>query len=360
LWRRAIESSEVRASEALADTLSRIEYYYDSSTVSGNLTNQTSWDSYEGGVPRALTRPLIATNSISVVNQYDVNGNRILSTDARGQQTQYVFGTINGFSGLYVTQIKEALATSVQRTISIEYDFYTGLVTRTTDADNGVSSTISYDAFGRPILGKDNQGTPKESQTSSTYSDVSRRIIVRTDLNTTGDAKRVVIHHYDQIGRLRLSRSLEDSATQTPEDETLGIKTQTRYAISGQNSYTIVSNPYRAATSIAAAAEPTMGWSRTKFDKGGRPIETQYYNGAALPAPLGSNTASSGTDGTTYDGIYTTVTDAAGKSRRSMVDGLGRLVRLDEPDSSGLGTNELPVQPTYYAYNALGNVTQAS
>jgi YD repeat-containing protein len=64
---------------------------------------------------------------------------------------------------------------------------------------------------------------------------------------------------------------------------------------------------------------------------------------------------------TLYDAEFTTVRDQAGKERRSMVDGLGRLARVDEPDGSGnLGSKSAPVQPTFYSYDALGNLTQVS
>lgn len=62
---------------------------------------------------------------------------------------------------------------------------------------------------------------------------------------------------------------------------------------------------------------------------------------------------------TTYAGTVTTATDQAGKSRRSKVDALGRLVRLDEPDSYGnLGAVNSPVQATAYEYDGLNNLTK--
>jgi hypothetical protein len=42
---------------------------------------------------------------------------------------------------------------------------------------------------------------------------------------------------------------------------------------------------------------------------------------------------------TSYSANTTTVTDQAGKTRRSSTDGLGRLIRVDEPDSSGKATD---------------------
>src|SRR2546426_4610946 len=55
---------------------------------------------------------------------------------------------------------------------------------------------------------------------------------------------------------------------------------------------------------------------------------------------------------------FITVTDQAGKVRRSMTNGLGQLARIDEPDANGnLGTADSPAQPTSYSYDGLGNLT---
>jgi RHS repeat-associated protein len=348
--RDAIASSEVSNGTA---TLSRTEFTYDDAATTGNVTQQKNWDSTKG----AYSNPLSGTNSISVSHQYDSYGNPTLSTDARGFQTQIVYGSVGGFTDLYPTQIKTAYQTSVQRTETREYDFSSGLVTRTTDVDNNVASSTAYDNLGRPILVKAAEGKPEETRTKTIYSDVERRVIVKSDLNTVGDEKLVTIQHYDQLGRVRLTRQLEDAATQSATDETTGIKVQTRYQYSGNFSYVLSSNPYRAATSAAAGSEATMGWSRSKSDSGGRVIEVQTFAGATVPGPWGTSTSSSGTVTTSYDANFITVTDQAGKVRRSMKDGLGRLVRVDEPDASGnLGTTSSPTQQTSYSYDALANL----
>ncbi|HKO42112.1 MAG TPA: hypothetical protein VJU84_02390, partial [Pyrinomonadaceae bacterium] len=83
----------------------------------------------------------------------------------------------------------------------------------------------------------------------------------------------------------------------------------------------------------------------------------QTFSGSGLPAPWGSNNSHTGIVSTSYDAEFTTVTDQAGKTRRSKVDGLGRLIRVDEPDSSGnLGTTGAPTQPTSYVYDVAGNL----
>ena len=46
-----------------------------------------------------------------------------------------------------------------------------------------------------------------------------------------------------------------------------------------------------------------------------------------------------------YNGLVATLTDQAGKSRRQIMDTLGRIARVDEPDSYGnLGDNNSPLQ----------------
>jgi YD repeat-containing protein len=119
-------------------------------------------------------------------------------------------------------------------------------------------------------------------------------------------------------------------------------------------------NPYRATTAT------TDGWSRTAYDLAWRVTEVATFSGGpnTQPPDTGTNANWPGSVTTAYASEATTVTDQAAKVRRSIVDGLGRLARVDEPDANGnLGTVTSPVQPTSYGYDARGNlktVTQGS
>ena len=121
----------------------------------------------------------------------------------------------------------------------------------------------------------------------------------------------------------------------------------------------LTSNPYRAATSGAASAEATMGWTRSKADIAGRTSEVQTFAGSTLPAPWGGNFTTTGTVATVYDGRFTTVMDWAGKVQRNKVDGLARLITFDEPSDAAntLGSQSSSTQATNYKYDALGNLT---
>ena len=98
----------------------------------------------------------------------------------------------------------------------------------------------------------------------------------------------------------------------------------------------LVSNPFRAATSSAAALETTMGWTRTTYDQNGRSVSTQRYTGMSLPAPWGSSAPYAGVT-TSYSAQNTLVMDEAGNTRNFYFDGLGRLQKVTEdPGSSKL------------------------
>ena len=259
----------------------------------------------------------------------------------------------------------EASGTGVARTTTYSYDFNTGQVTSARDDDNGVSTLTELDDVGRAILVKEASGKSEERRTQSWYCDEKRRMIVRSDLSgSAGSGQLVTVTDYDQAGRVRLTRSYEGDQPGMPsgspttshcrayDSETAGIKVEThyRYVKTGSKPgfYTWTSNPYRGTAKA--------GWTRTRADQLGRGVEVGLFSGATRPSAAAAPTW--GKTATAYDAEYTTVTDPAGKTRRSRLDGLGRLVRVDEPNSSGtLGAVGSPNQATSYSYNALDNLT---
>ncbi len=358
-----IKSTEVRDGSNVVK--SRQEFIYDDASNTGNLIETRVWDSTKG----AVSDPLTSGNWIKTSATYDSYGNTLTTTDANGIITQITYGYVAGPSGnvtgLYPTQTIVAYGTPLARTTTAVYDFYTGVVTSTTDEDNDVTNATEFDDLGRPVKSITAQGTALESWTQTLYNDALRRIIVKSDLETKGDYKKVAIQHFDQLGRVRLSRTLEDASAEDPTDEEDGIKTQTRYRVhsgspSGSNGdYTLTSNPFRAATSSAASSEETMGWTVGFESKSGNLKTTEFFAGAALPSLWGSNTNSTGKSEETEDANATTTTDEAGKVRRTIEDALGRLIRVDEPNGGGvLGAVSSPNQATEYSYDTLGNLTQ--
>jgi RHS repeat-associated protein len=377
-----VKSTEIQ--DGSGNPKSRTEIYYDhtsysgSNTKGGNPIETRSWDSTKQATLQEADSngyKLVNSNYISSLVSYDAYGNPTQTTDANGVQTTITYGCIDGqifcaanMKDLYPTRTETASNyPSVKRTSTAQYDFYTGLVTLETDVDNNVSTATEYDALGRAVKVAAAVGTPLEVWTQTVYDDVDRRVIIKSDLETKGDAKKVAIRHYDQLGRIRLSRTLEDAATEDPLDEKDGIKVQTRYMISGGYTYQLVSNPYRANYSSGATNEPEMGWTLSSTHYNGKHSEVETFSGAALPAPWGSNSNTTGKVQTDIDADRTLVTDQAGKQRLSRTNALGQLTDVWEITAADSATEAVSFYTnqqlnlngyrTSYQYDTLGNLT---
>lgn len=341
---------------------------YSTNTKGGNLTSTKTWDSTKGNGTldtEVNGSKLLSSNFISTGTTYNAYGMPLTSTDANGNVTQITYGNVitptGTVSDLYPTHTVAAYGTSVARTSSAVYDFHSGLATSSTDVDNNLTNTTEYDRFGRPTKVITAVGTLLEAWTQTTYNDTGRFIVVRSDLAIKGDGKKVATQFFDPVGRVRLMTTLEDALTQDPTNEAHGIKVQTRYkSVSGQNggNYTLVSNPFRAASSSAASNEPTMGWKVDFDNSSGKLSTSESFSGVALPAPWGSNSSTTGLSKEEEDANTTTTTDESDKKRRIVTDGLGRMIRVDEPNgSNNLGNITSPNQATNYVYDTLGNLT---
>jgi RHS repeat-associated protein len=365
--KNVIKSTEVQ--DANGTPVSRSEFYYDNPNTTGNLTETRTWDSTKQPNLQAASNGYKLTNNnfVSSKMTYDQYGNPLTVTDAKGVISTFTYDAVNGFEGLYPTKTETASNySSLKRTATATYDFYTGLAMSATDVDNNLTSATEYDALGRPKIIKAAVGTANEIWTQYFYDDVLRRTIVKSDLETVGDGKKVGIQHYDQLGRVYLSRALENSATEDATNIDQGIKVQTRYLTGNPYSYQLSSNPYRAATSTAAVNEPSMGWTRSKLENTGKHSEAETFSGAALPAPWGSNGSSTGIVQTDTDAERTLVTDQVGKQRMSKTNALGQLTDVWEIKTAEAGQTEaitfgalsLNGYKTSYQYDTLNNLTK--
>jgi len=373
-----IKSTEVQDGAGTPKSRTEMSYdytIYSTNTLAGNVSQTKVWDSFKGGQVRAYSNPLTSTNSDTTTATYNSYGMPLTATDANGNVTQITYGNVAGPSGnvtdLYPTQTVSAYGTAVARTSTAVYDFYTGLATSATDVDNGVTNATVYDDLGRPVKAITGQGTALESWTTTEYHDADRYVVLRSDLETKGDGKKVATQFYDQLGRVRLSKTLEDASTQSATNETDGIKVQTRY-LTDYNSgtgvghtYQLGSNPYRAATSGAASSEPTMGWTLSTALNTGRHSQVETFSGTSLPAPWGNNTSSTGVVTTDIDSDRTLVTDQTLKQRISRTNALGQLTDVWEitaPDQwttavAFPNTSIATGYQTSYSYDTLNNLT---
>lgn len=315
------------------------DYYnpYDASTdYRGNVTSVTTY-------PDATTTSGAITHSTT----YDIAGN-VMTTQVDCCQTKSFTYSGAGSGGNHdyanVVSTTSGNPSGTHLMTTAEYDYNTGLPAIITDA-NGEHTDYSYNPASLRLNSVD---LPDGGQISLTYSD---------GLSADGDSKN---HFYvESATKLDsthnvLNRRYFDgrgAQTRTMSNQTSanGWSTQDIQFDNMGRAFSI-SNPYYAsAYSSTPASSSSMYWTTSTFDHLGRVTQITMSTGD-------SGNTSTTTVQSSFDGVYTTVTDQASKTRRQKVDALGRLIRLDEPTSSGLGTTSSPNQPTNYYYDVLDNL----
>ncbi len=168
-------------------------------------------------------------------------------------------------------------------------------------------------------------------QSNIAYHDAltERRVEVKSDLFALNDNLSKSESFYDGLGRTFESRKYESDGGY--------IKTNTEF--DGLGRAKRATNPYRPLKGETAV------WTESFYDSLGRSIKVKTPDGAEAT--------------TSYFGNTVTVTDQAGKKRRSVTNAFDNLIRVDEPDLNGeLGSVSNPSQPTNYSYDSRGNLTQ--
>jgi RHS repeat-associated protein len=310
------------------------------SGISGLDAGFTTGYLTRGNVTRATNWILSTSTQLHSYPQYDIAGNVVKTIDARGYATTLDysdrFGAPDGNARLNsaplelssVGQASYAFATSATNALGhtsySQFDYYTGRPVDGEDASGIVSSGYSVnDLLDRPTKVIRAVNTAAQNQTVFAYDDAGRIITTSSDLNTSADGALVSKVLYDGLGRT--------TETRTYEGGTNYIAVQTQYDVLGRAYKT--SNPFRPWQSESAL------WTTTGFDALGRGISVTTPDSAVVS--------------TSYSGDQVTVTDQAGKKRKSVTDGLGRLKEVYE-DPTGL--NYL----TDYNYDVLDSLTTVS
>ncbi len=156
------------------------------------------------------------------------------------------------------------------------------------------------DALDRPTQVRRAVGTTLQNQTTFAYDDVNRVITTTSDRDANNDNLLVSKVLYDLLGRTIETRQYEGGSNY--------IAVQTQYDALGRAYKT--SNPFRPWQSESAI------WTNQAFDALGRVISVTSADSAVV--------------GTSYLGNTVTVSDQLGKQRKSVTDGLGRLVQVYE------------------------------
>jgi RHS repeat-associated protein len=306
----------------------------------GNLTGVTAYANAS-----TLAGP------VRVSSQYDVAGNAIVSIDRKGNTLTSLFSDsfCNGSTcgGLF-TANTYAFNTTVTSPVpdpsgqhgsttafstTYVYDFWTGNTSSTTNA-NGKTTTYQYNdiydritAVIRPAGG---------GRTDFEYSDTIGNLFVRTLTDLDPGRRTESYEYFDGLGRVVESRTYENASQYIAIKQVPFIMRQ-----DPDNDIWVraaeTSNPFRTNE------EPV--WTTNFFD--------------ALNRSAKVRTADHSIVRTSFSGNSTTVTDQAGKTRKSVTDALGRLVEVyEDPEVLG-GPAELNYQTTYL-YDVLDNLVKVT
>jgi len=292
-------------------------------TSRGNATSVTSYLLFGGSV----------VGSIATYSQYDIAGNLVKSIDGRGNATILEFddryGTPDGeantnpgptdLGGLS----SYAFATRINRQGQIataQFDYYLGRVVDGQDVNGIVASAFYDDSLDRPTQVKRAVSTAAASHTVFAYDDTNRIITTTSDLNLNNDGGLITDMVYDQLGRTIQTRQYEGGG----------------HFITAEIQYDVLGRPYKRSNPYRVWQSETAVWTTHAFDALGRPISFTTPDSAIVT--------------TSYSGNSITVTDQAGKVRKSVSDALGRVTSVYE-DPNGLNYQ------TSYAYDVLDNLT---
>ena len=281
---------------------------------------------------------------VNTYSQYDVVGNVVKTINPRGYETtlQYndVFGAPDGNARLnsaplklsQVNEVSYAFPTIITNArfhkVYSQFDYNTGQAVDVEDANGVVSSSYFNDLLDRPTQLRRAVGTTLQNQTTVNYDDAARSVTVSSDRDANNDNILVSKSLYDQLGRTVETRQYEGGT------QYIAIKKIPFEVMQDGANWRVVSrtsNPYRPPGEQA-------DWTTGMSDSIGRTIKVTTPDGASVT--------------TAYSGSSVTVTDQAGKVRKSVTDALGRLKEVYEDPGSSPHLNYI----TTYEYDTLDNL----
>jgi RHS repeat-associated protein len=278
---------------------------------------------------------------------YDMTGNMVEASPACCQLTQIDFSA----TYQYAYPEKQTRGSSsdplLQVATSSTYNFNTGLVTSTTDANGRMTQTGYFESALRPQT----VTLPTTAHTDYAYDDVAMTVTESIYLGshpTDSGLSSQTVKSLNGRGQTRVQAALGAGGVFDYVD--------TIYDVVGRISQQ--SAPYRTGD--------TKQWTTKAYDSLGRTtrvtapdgsVTESYYNEVDFDttdgyAPTRPNVATQ-----TVPGETVLVRDAWGRERWGRENAEGKLVEVVEPNPSGSGSVATSGLVTTYSYNTLGNLT---
>ncbi|MDM7995880.1 MAG: RHS repeat-associated core domain-containing protein [Acidobacteriota bacterium] len=319
----------------------QVSVYDPATDKRGNVTKVTTYADAQN-----------LTGAVYETRGYDITGNLVKSSTACCEQTSFTYNLDTHYA-YPISQTRGAAdPNSPHRiTTSAIYDYNTGLVKQTTDA-NGRSSTTEYNPDTlRPVMSM----SSTFAFTTFSYDDEQMTVAEEVkDANgiLAGKSKK----YLNGVGQVRKVESDVPGGTDVVE---------TQYNKFGQEWKQ--SRPYRSGEAVY--------WSERFYDLQGRLFKVQEPDGSMTQAiynPTGiPSSATTTTGGQLPPGNRILVKDAWGRERWGRYDQQGRLVEVVEPNPDAAanpggkilnenGTAVAGSLVTKYLYNTLGRLVETN
>lgn len=272
--------------------------------------------------------------------QYDQCGSVRNIWDAKGNQSQIEYSSAYAYAypTLTRTPVPDPSGQNGSANAFVAtriFDFNTGLITSSTDANNIVTTQEYNDVLNRPTRTVRGNGTSVQSQTFIVYDDVNRVVTATSDQSSYNDNLLKSETTYDGLGRPTEARQYESGTNY------IAVRTQ----------YDTMGRPYKNSNPFRPLNSETAVWTTTAFDPLGRIVSVSTPDNAVV--------------NTYYNGNQIMVRDQAGNERMSQANALGQLSDVWEITAADDSTEGITLSSrsevtagyrTKYAYDTLGNL----
>lgn len=305
---------------------------------------------YRGNITQVKTYAdavnLDQTTAVVETRSYDMTGNMIEASSSCCEKTTIDYTEATKYAYPETQTRGSATDAFLQITTSTAYNFNTGLVITSTDANDRPTETDYFEASLRPQT----VTLPTGAHIDYAYDDVAMTVTESKYLSghpaDTGLAEQTV-KSLNGHGQTRLQSALGAGGVSDFVDSTFDVMGR----LSQQ------STPYRTGD--------TKQWTTHAYDGLGRhtritapdgSISETYYNEIDFDTSDGYQPARPGVS-LTAPGETILLRDAWGRERWGRADALGRLVEIVEPDPLGSGSVVTNGLLTTYSYDTSGNLT---
>jgi RHS repeat-associated protein len=324
-------------------TYAEVSSWIDPGAGRGNVTTTRNWVNTSGAWLESHTQYDQCGSVRKTWDARDItrtNPSQITYTDAFSDG---VVRNTHAFPTTVTTSIPDQSGAhgSNQAFVSTSvYDFNTGKTVSTTEP-NGAVSTFDY---SDPLNRLKQVTNADGGRIRYNYFDTPGNLYVQTLTDLDSSRSLETRNYLDGLGRTIRSFTYDGTAS-TP-----WTVVDTYYDVVGRVEKQ--SQPYRVGSANSTLPATCSVCSTAVYDTLGRILTATSPDNAQVVTSYGASTSG-------VLGITSTVTDQAGRKRRTLVDALGRLVRVDEPNET-TGNLDVGGSSTSYTYDVSGNLRKVT